>query len=488
MLVFAGVLALALPVGATKPCPQEVEPRRTPCMPSPKERGQIMHLLSDVRKAETELFDALAREERLRADAVKKGGRFLTEWSERYEAVKERSAEINQKSKEVVRLTQLYYGVGPNQHDGRVANGPFAKSRAHWQPVLQKAEDFVYRAERADGSPFFMKYPDNGSSYATTLEDGTTFISQRVLSRALEYGSPAIIAAALHHEGAHFDGLVGKGWKSRESAEYNALARELAIDEDIGLEDVEVEWSKRKRKEIGPLGAALRQTNPFINADLSDSNSVEWGDAQARLRAIRKEREALEQRLQARRQGRHEGTLRDSLNERRPDGTASNGCGSAGMWVGEVFFPPMPCPEVIYTPPSQAPPAAAAPPAVVVPAQPPAAAAPGIRLTELAARFCADPSAATWPSSHEAFRTAWFDRNDAGESWPACQRDVYAALKLTRQEGYEDYNSEYFQALAERSRNPPASPSTDIEIPAPRPRPNVPDCIMTPGGRCARRV
>ncbi len=326
-----------------------------------------MRLLDEVRKAEIALFNASQEEAALRPRAKKEGGNILHEWGEQNATVEEKTAEITSKSKEILRLTQLYYGVGPDKRDGRVANGPLAKSRAHWQPNIQRAENLVYRAFKADGSPFFMKYPDGGSSYATTLDDGTTLVSERVFSRAREYGDPAIIAATLHHEGAHFDGLVGKGLRSLEDSEFAALQRELAIDGDIGLVAIEIEAAEVKRDRLGNLSTMDRRTSPFINAGLSDSNSIEWADAQAGLRAIRQDRERLQKRLDARRAGKPEETLRDSLREPTPSGDSSNGCGSSGWSSGSVAIPPVPCVRTVFTPPTP-------PPAVAMPVNPPATA------------------------------------------------------------------------------------------------------------------
>lgn len=384
----ASIFVLAMPASAAIPCPQQVELRRKPCMPSAREREQIMRLLDEVREAETALFNASQEEAALRPRARNEGGTILHEWGRQNATVEEKTAEITSKSKEILRLTQLYYGVGPNKRDGRVANGPLANSQAHWQPNIQRAENLVYRAFKADGSPFFMKYPDNGTSYATTLEDGTVFVSERVFSRALEYGDPAIIASTLHHEGAHFDGLVGKGLRSVEDSEFTALQRELAIDGDIGLVGKEIESAELQRDRLGKLSTMNRRTSPFANAGRSDSNSIEWADAQAGLRAIRQDRERLQRRLEARRAGKPEDTLRDSLRA-PPTGDSSNGCGSLGWASGGVPIPPVPCVREVFTPPT--PPSVVAvainPPATAVTAQP---AVPAIPATPIAAMPPAD--------------------------------------------------------------------------------------------------
>lgn len=58
-----------------------------------------------------------------------------------------------------------------------------------------------------------------------------------------------------------------------------------------------------------------------------------------------------------------------------------------------------------------------------------------------------------------------------------------------RQEGSPDYNSYYFQALAENLNMPQAPvfipPEPDVDLPVP-PGPSVPDCMRAEGRRCIR--
>lgn len=151
-------------------------------------------------------------------------------------------------------------------------------------------------------------------------------------------------------------------------------------------------------------------------------------------------------------------------------------------------MPPMPCASALPPPPdTEAIPATLPPPAIPATLPPPVRAIPS--LYDLAARVCADPAAAHSQLFHDDFRTGWYASVVDESSMARCKREVFLAFKKLRQEGYSDYNSAYFQSLAENlnlPQPPPFEPPVvDVDLPVP-PGPGVPDCLRAEGRRCIR--
>lgn len=498
------------PVFAALPCKKPVGPRTSPCMPDKAERDAVMGKIEAALTLESNWRDELTAERNLRNAlevAVRRkrdpSMKELETWKENLIRVDKAEIKMRKAFSAVMKATQETYGVGPQKRFGTITGGLLDGQKTAWAPVIQEQADLVYRSDRPGEQPAYLMWQEAAGDGAATMDDGTVFLSLKVLQRAKQLHSPAVLAALIDHEAAHFENLVSKeGWRGFDLEQSRGYRREKDTGEIIGLEKIELEraeewrnsfWARALPRELadsrlpgGYRAGPLSKDYAYKKQSASDENSKTWQNAQSRLKTIRVLNEEFNARLEARRGEGPGESMRDGLN----DSTSS--CGGTGWWAGDVYIPALPCPDEVYTPePPRGPPpdvraVPAVPPAAAIPAQPPVRAVPVVRLSELAALICADPAAAHLPANHEAYRSAWFSSDDDWQSMPACQREVYLNLKRIRLEGYGDYISQYFQALAERLLNPPVSTIPDIDGPAAPRGPRVPDCLQREGGRCIR--
>lgn len=492
----------ASPAMATLTCnPLRLNPRR-PCMPPTAERQRIMSLIGATTEQYKVLAAAQEDEQNLRLALREGESTDYAGWQDSEAKLKNAEIALKKAFDDVRKATEKSYRVGPNQRIGRVHGGLFDGDRASWKPALQLNE-LVFEVIRPGKAPVYLKSSDDPTIAAGTLNDGKVLLSIRVLERAIKNGSPAVLASVLEHEGRHFDELTGPaGLVGKDSAEVSAYGREMEIADDIGLEKSEkdnviAEHAKRNLIVLERIWAAQNSGIPYRAAPGSkddpylsapDQHLDDWRKYREPLDKIKAEQDELRDRHARINRGESPDQWRDSVNDRQPpDGaTAYDGCGGSGWWAGEVYFPPMPCTRTLTEPTVQPSPATATPaplpPAITFPRAAPA-------LTGLAERICADPATAHSQPFHDDYRFAWFASNEDGSSMPKCPREIFLVLKRIRQEGYPDYNSQYFQSLAENLNVPdqpvvPPEPP-DIDLPVPY-GPGVPDCLRAEGRRCIR--
>ncbi|TBR24879.1 hypothetical protein EPO15_03210 [bacterium] len=490
-------LLLASPAQATVYCGEPLGQRRNACKPEPTERKMVMDSIDsalskqkawdDARVAEGEARAAIEEAERRKQPIPRKA---LVDWQASLTLVNDTEGEMRRAFSDVMKATQETYGVGPKKRVGQVKGGRLDGEPAFWTPIVQETDDFVYRAGPAK-NPAYLRWQAAADDGTATMDDGTVFISIRLLQDAKTRGSPAVLAAALDHEAARFEQLVSKdGWTGAAFVKYSAYDRQERTGAAIDLDDGEM----RRVAKLGRKYAALAEPHqwwpgyragpasedyPYRKDKELDDNVDVWKDAQKHLATIRKQREDFNTRLAARHEGDPEDGMRDSLNEDR------HPCGGQGWWAGDIFFPSLPCEGTVRPSPETPPALPAEPPTVVRPVQPPSPARPLYLLTELAARICEDPSSARSDANHEFFRHALALSGETGDALPACQREVYLNLRRVQREGYGDYDSQFFQSLAERLNNPSVPEQTDTPGQSTPTGPRVPDCILQPGGRCA---
>lgn len=476
LLLFGTVSA-----NAERPCPKAASSFRqtsAPCTPSKTDSDAIMKELEAWRLHDQKAKRDEIEEARLRAQALANPSnrRYQILWSDMLNRLNDNRQQATAAAKRAIALTQDYYRVGPAVKNGRIANGPIHGEKVYWTPVLLKGDKLVYRTTLKDGKDYYLKTEEDGTHYGKTMDDGTVFITELCFDKALEYGSPAILASTLHHEGSHFDGLVGKGWESHEQSERIAIARELQVDEDIGLEPDEIADSKTT---LGKLNSSHKRTPPFPNEGLSAANMKEWGDIQSRLRAIREQRDRLNHRL-ATGHDRH-----DPLNDADEQPEQTGECGTGGSVENGVPIPPLPCPDNLFAPPPGGSPGVA----VALPTPQPAVAAParpapfGPPLAELAERICAEPAFAQTEAARSLFRSAPPALAGDGNGMPGCVGGVYRALLKTNP---RTFDGRYLQDLASSLLNH-SSPPADSHVPSVGPSgPRVPECLQRDGGRCIR--
>lgn len=493
-------LVLSLPSSASSATSQQV--MRKPRPASSAQKTRIMKLVKTADGYYKQFKQAQATERQLRFELIEGLSTNHDRWSLAEAQVEELERLLRAEFKKVVRATEAAYQVGPNQRKGKVNGGLFDKDDANWNPQLL-IDDVAYSVRRPNKPPVLMIARDNPSALAGTLDDGRTYISMEVLHRSIRNGSPAVIASTLEHEGVHYDDLIGpNGYVAESWDQYKAYDRESQIAGIIGLEAnelAEVERLKDKYRNravaIG-MGAPNGQPTRVPHANRNeypykispDSNAEEWKRINRRLDSIKAEQGCLKRNIVRRARG--EAAEKCVDDAAPPLGTTvTDGCNATGFWAGDIYFPATPCPRVLPPPSSSAPPNAArpVPPAPITPMPTPVR---QVRsLSSLAERICANPTDIRSQDFHDHYRYSWIDPNEDESAMPECRREVFRVLKQITREKSPDFNSDYFQALAE-SLNAPTpvpfvAPEPEVDYPAPY-GPGVPDCMRAEGRRCIR--
>lgn len=490
---------LAATADAAVYCGEAVGERHAPCKPGRAERDAVMAkieaaLVQEGKWRERHGVELALREDM--AEAKRRGRepslRELRDWNASLVKLEEAEGEMRRAFSDVMKATQESYGVGPKRRLGRINGGHLDGQQTAWAPVIQESEDFVYRSGPAK-NPAYLRWQAAANDGSETMDDGTVFVSLDVLRTAKKLGSPALVATTIAREAERFEMLVGKGgWSGKDSVEYRGYDRQEKTGAAIDLEDSEMRRVGRLRREFagragprelwpGYRAAPQSEDYPYRKPKDLAENFEAWKGAQDRLVEIRAQREEFNARLEARHRGGPEEGMRDGLNDPR------HSCGGEGSWFGDYYVPSFPCGGAVRPPPEPVPAQPAVPPPAAVPAQPPIYAAPVYLLSGLAARICADPSSAFSPDNHEAYRRGVALSGDDGMEMSVCQREVYLNLRRIQREGYGDYDSGYFQSLAERLRSPLVPVPPDGPNPNVPTGPQVPDCILRPGGRCLHR-
>lgn len=499
-------LLLMPAVAVAMPCSDPAPSPRTPCSPSAEQRGKNLVLIDETLKAYDDWHDAVELERKLRSSINLRKSFDLEAWAKARAAIDGAKETLDKKFGETITATERNFRVGPNSRRGEIQSGLFETDTAVWKTKLGVDEEF-YEVKRDKRPTVYLRFANTKTAKAVnlaqTLDNGTVVVSIHAIQHAARMRNPASLAAVLEHEGVHFDQLTGPGGlKGSAAIETAAYKRTLAIADDIGLSQRDRDDARLhiKRREwtlalqgieehfSGKPYKAKPGSDDYPHVPTPDTYFKSWEKYRDRLAKIGEQQKDLEDRL-AGRPGKPD-SLRDSLNDRRPpEGTTTDdGCGMPGFWAGDVYIPPTPCARILPPPPNiDATPVTI--PTHGIPVSPPSPVRPIPSLYDLAARVCADPEAAHSQLFHDDFRTGWSASIIDESSLEKCQREVFLAFKKLRQEGYPDYNSAYFQALAENMNMPqppvfePPAPEIDLPVPA---GPGVPDCMRAEGRRCIR--
>lgn len=498
------IMLAASPALAVKPCAQTPSEPRQPCAPDFRQRKDIMALIGNATGYYEDWSVANEVESELRDQLSLGQSTDYAAWQRSLNRAAKAKDLLEKEFVKISAKTQAAYRVGPNSRRESITHGLFENDQATWKPVLVIEEEF-YEVKRSNKPPVYLRFGNKTTTLGATLDDGRVIITIEALRRAVKTGSPASLAATFEHEGSHFDDLVApNGMQSRGKTETKAYARELEIADDIGL-PADDRINARSGVAFNSIAASIQSTQehftnqpyfatiadgeqyPYIPAP--DTHQRDWQEYQKRLAAIAKEQEKLRKRIVAINRGEDPGPLRDALNDTPPSGaTSHDGCGGTGFWAGDVYMPAMPCPRA-FTPPtdSAAIPAVPAPPASPATMPAPVRAVPSI--SGLAERICASPAAAHSQAFHDDYAAGWYSSREDISVMPKCKREIFLVLMRIRQQGSPDYNSAYFQALAENLNmtQPPvfSPPEPDVDVPVP-PGPGVPDCLRAEGRRCIR--
>lgn len=499
------IMLAVSPAAAVKPCAQAPTATRQPCAPDFRKRKEIMSLIGNATGYYEDWAAARKEEQDLRYLISLGLSADYSRWQDQLKKAAKAKADLDSEFVQIAMKTQAAYRVGPNAKSGTITGGLFDKDQAVWNPILV-IEETYYEVNRPNKPPVYLRFQNKSTTLGQTLDDGRVIITIQALHRAVETGSPASLAATFEHEGRHFDDLVGpNGYQSRAKIETHAYRRQLEIADDISLPKNDrdnaqlgidehvaalrlqaIEEHASRRPYVAPKGS---KQYPYIPEP--DTHQAAWGEYKERLDKIAKEQRKLHDDIAAVNRGESPSRLRDSLNDAQPPAgaTTHDGCGGAGFWAGEVYMPAMPCPRSLPPAPTDA----SAIPYVPAPSGPPATIPPPFRavpsLSGLAERICASPSAAHSQPFHDDYAAAWYSSSQDVAAMPRCQREIFIVLIRIRQQGSPDYNSAYFQALAENLNMPQPTvftpPEPDVDLPVP-PGPSVPDCLRAEGRRCIR--
>lgn len=504
------LLAILLPQTARAATPCRSAPKlQQPCLPRIEQRQEVMDLIDETVARHQAWIEVQGVERKLR-NAIRKGQSIDYEkWEKSLADVQKLRTSLDESFAKTAAAAEKNFHVGPDSRSGNVHGGLFEGDRAQWKPTLGTEETY-FKVERPKKPPVYMHFENKETANEVTLgqllDDGRVVISIHALQLAAKSRNPVDFAATLEHEGVHFDRLLSPdGMVGHAQNETAAYQRVLDVAGDIGLSTDHVENSRRQvarhlgdvtlqavESHFGPKPyRAQSGTEDYPYVPAPDTYFKGWAQYQTRLEKIENGQKKLSADIAAVRGGADRGILRDALNDRRapPPGAAANdGCSSPGFWAGDVYMPPTPCARILPPPTStEAVPAAPSVPITPVTLPPPVRTVPS--LLGLAERICANPTAAHSQSFHDDYRAAWYASNDDGATLSKCAGEVFRTLKRIRQEGYSDYNSAYFQSLAENLNMPQPPvfepPQTEIDLPVPA-GPGTRDCLRADGRRCIR--
>lgn len=406
-------------------------PRNSPCMPSADERVLLNAQVEKAVAFKEAWQVARSREESLRRRSLVGGKYSYEEWIEAHKLLKRSESSMRGSFAAVLKATQDAYGVGPSKKVGTVHGGLLKGETAVWSPMIQEAENLVYKVDRPGKKPVYLSYSEDPDKLGQTLNDGGVFVSFKVLEDCVKYGSPARLAEVIAHEAVHFEAMTSKkGISGHSSAEASAYARGIEVGQMIGL-DVERSASLARLhaqyynnsldlESGGWVGVPYRARpdSPDYPYQLrSDSFSEDWHRQNARLAAIRYQREGLVRR--------HEGSDQAAVDQ---SGATNDYCGYPGMNVSGFEIPAIPCGRTIATPSPGSLPArrAVLPPTVTAPVTPVPPSPPVFdvwgALKKLAKQGCSRPGTVT--------------QGQLDELWPnifgmVYHRNAGAALGLT---------------------------------------------------------
>lgn len=419
MAVLLGLVATAaFGVGAVD-CSGK-SPRNSPCMPSADERALLNAQVEEAVASKEAWQIARSIEESFRQRSLAGGKESYEEWIKAVKLLERSETLMRGKFAAVLKATQDSYGVGPSKPVGKVHGGLLKGETAVWSPVIQENESLVYKVDRPGKKTVYLSYSEDPDTLGQTLNDGGVIVSFKVLEDCVKYGSPARLAEVIAHEAVHFEAMTSKkGISGYSSTEASAYARGLEVGQMIGL-DVERSSdlarlharyynSSLDFESGGWLGVPYRArpNSPDYPYQLrSDSFSEDWHRQNARLAAIRYQREGLVRR--------HAGPDQAAVDR---SGTANDYCGYPGMSLAGFDIPAIPCGRTIATPsPGSLPVRTAVPsPPVTVPVMPVAPVPPAFdiwgALKNLAKKGCAQTEAVT--------------QNELDELWPKIFGMVY---------------------------------------------------------------
>ncbi|TPW22006.1 MAG: hypothetical protein FD126_126 [Elusimicrobia bacterium] len=474
-------------------------------MPSPENFNEVLSLIDETAKYHDEWRKAQGEERKLR-HALKKGRSIdYAMWEQSLAAIRTARKDLDASFEKTSASAEKNFHVGPHSRNGKIHGGLFTGGRTHWNPILGTEETF-FKVERGKDSPIYLRFQKKETAKEVTLgqllDDGRVVISINALQLAAKARNPAILASTLEHESVHFDRMLSQdGMVGHAQNETAAYQRIIDIAGDIGLDaDHVADARSNVSSRLGDVNLQGWQSHfsgkpyraqpgskdyPYVPAP--DSHLDGWSAYQGRLKAIEKDQNELALRIAAVRSGADPWFLRDPPNARRtppPGASIHDGCSTPGFMAGDVYMPPMPCARILPQPPADvAIPAVPAPRPILIPVR---ASRP---LLGLAGRICADPSAAHSQPFHDEYAFAWYDATQDVSALPKCQREIYLVLVRIRQEGSPDFNSAYFQAMAENLNLPQAPvfvpPAPEIDVPV-RPGPATRDCVLADGRRCIR--
>lgn len=504
-LVFALISA---PAYAVKPCGRPTSPPQ-PCSPDITQRRDILVLIGNTTGYHQAWLEAQAEEQRLRRLILKGKSEDYAAWNRSAGRAQAAMDKLNGEFELVVKKTEDAYRVGPDSRSDGIHGGLFEGDVATWKPTLG-VEEAYFKVERPKKPPIYLRFENKENAKELTLaqllDDGRVVVSIHALQLAAKTRNPATFAAVLEHEGVHFDRLLSaEGMVGHAANETAAYRRELEVADDIGLgremRDNAKEHIARHTGDLVLQGVEATVTGkpyrakpgsedyPYVPT--SDHHFKGWEQYRARLSSITRQQDALRDNFARVNRGQAPERLRDSLNDRRPPpagATTHDGCSGTGFWAGDVYFPAAPCGQALPPPADTS-----AAPAVPAPAVPGATLPPPVRgivsLSGLAERICASPAQAHAQAFHDDYKNSWVNPKDDPAAMPKCQGEVFRVLKQIAGNGAADYNSAYFQALADSLNAPQPAPfvppEPEVDYPVPY-GPGVPDCMLGEGRRCIR--
>ncbi|TPW20799.1 MAG: hypothetical protein FD126_1323 [Elusimicrobia bacterium] len=260
-------LLFIAPSFAAVPCQKAVGHRVEPCMPDRAERDSMMGKIDlalvleskwrAAREEENDLREAL---EKAKRQERKPSLEALETWKASEGRLIDAEREMRRSFSDVIKATQESYGIGPKKRQGTIKGGPLDSQQAFWTPVIQENEDLIYRSG-PERKPAYLRWREAAGDGAATMADGTVFVSIDLLRGAKRLGSPAVVAALIDHEAAHFEELIDKkGWTGFDSGQYRAYLRHEQTGAAIGLErspSASITRTSRSR-ENGGRGIARR--------------------------------------------------------------------------------------------------------------------------------------------------------------------------------------------------------------------------------------
>lgn len=206
-----------------------------PVRASEDEQRQIMEQVETVNKTYGKYATAFVMESRLRERYQREKGLPPAEmktWYAMLRQMDEAEGTMRAAAAEAIRLTRLYYQVGPVYEGMPIANGPFKEKNPVWNPQFyldprEKPERYR-QVQDAQGKDRYIGGPIRPRDGGYTEAAGDTIILIAPFWQAIQDKNPTRIALVLNHETFHYDELVTKGWDSYNGGETRAYGHDLS--------------------------------------------------------------------------------------------------------------------------------------------------------------------------------------------------------------------------------------------------------------------